>query len=98
MRDLVALLTAILLGVHLLEIAGRRLLLFPAAGDWLRTLAIPRPGLGWLRRRAAAGPKPAAKTDVPGAEPGPAPLSTPPTPATSALARAKAKARGRLER
>jgi len=100
MRDLVIPLTAILLAVHVLEIAGRRLLLFAAAREWMRTIEIPRPRIGWIRRPAAI-PEPgeaASDRSVPPPAPPPIPPAATPKPATSPLARAKAKARSRLER
>ncbi len=95
MRDLVALLTAILLAVHVLEIAGRRLLLFAAVSGRLRAIRIPKPGLAWIRRSPAVAPEPRGPDE--GQSP-PAPPPAPSKPVTSPLARAKAKARGRLER
>ncbi|MEO5823790.1 MAG: hypothetical protein ABIT71_25060, partial [Vicinamibacteraceae bacterium] len=95
MRDLVALVTVILLAVHVLEIGGRRLLLFGAASARLRRFRIPRPGLPWRRRQPAPIPESRVATSNPSPA---APPVVPPTPVTSALARAKAKARSRLER
>jgi Mg-chelatase subunit ChlD len=95
MRDLVALLTAILLAVHVLEIGGRRLLLFAAVREWIRTIELPRPRIAWVRRRPTVAPEPGmAESDR--ATP-PPPVLAPPTPGTSPLARAKAKARRRLD-
>lgn len=98
MRDLVGLLTAFLLLVHVLEIGGRRLLLFAAATERLRRVRMPR--LAWPRRRPApaAVPAPRAAPDDRSAPPviSSAPAASPP--ATSPLERAKAKARSRLER
>ena len=86
---------AILLAVHVLEIAGRRLLLFAAVSGRLRAIRIPKPGLAWIRRSPAVAPEPRGPDE--GQSP-PAPPPAPSKPVTSPLARAKAKARGRLER
>jgi uncharacterized membrane protein len=91
-RDLVLPLTLALLVLHVIEIAGRRLLLFAAASAWLHSLRLPR----WRRGRpqpsvATASPPAAPPQQVPH-EPAP-----PPKPATSPLARAKAKARNRMK-
>jgi Mg-chelatase subunit ChlD len=94
-RDLLLPLTLLLLVAHVVEIAGRRLLLFPAAWAWLRALRIPRPRLAWIQRRGV----PADSSRSPGASASGsvevAPIE-PAKPATSPLARAKAKARGRM--
>jgi Mg-chelatase subunit ChlD len=101
MRDLVIPLIATLLALHVLEIAGRRLLLFAAAREWIRTIEIPRPSLAWVRRRPAVAPEsPVVESDA-AAPPTPVPTTpvpTPPQPGTSPLARAKEKARRRLDR
>ena len=90
-RDLVMPLTLMLLVLHVVEIGGRRLLLFAAARGWLGTIKFPR-----LR---PARPRPqAASTDRPSAPPAGTPPAAPPKPATSPLARAKARARNRMER
>ena len=90
-RDLVIPLTLMLLVLHVVEIAGRRLLLFAAARGWLGTIKFPRLRL--------ARPRPAAASpDRPSAPPAETPPAAPPKPATSPLARAKAKARNRMER
>jgi hypothetical protein len=93
MRDLVIPLTAFLLAMHLLEIGGRRLLLFAAASEWMRTTRLPTPRIPWVRRPTTVPDERRADSDqsLP-----PAPV--PPKPVTSPLARAKAKARSRLER
>jgi Mg-chelatase subunit ChlD len=114
MRDLVAILTAILLAVHVLEIGGRRLLLFAAAREWMRGLTLPWPRFAWARRlrpvaAANAGAEPRAAESAPPSSPPPAapspaapspaaPAPAAPEPAVSPLARAKAKARSRLDR
>ena len=90
-RDLVMPLTLMLLVLHVVEIGGRRLLLFAAARGWLGTIKFPR-----LR---PARPRPqAASPDRPSAPPAGTPPAAPPKPATSPLARAKARARNRMER
>ena len=96
-RDLVIPLTLALLVLHVVEIAGRRLLLFAAARDWLRSLHVPRLRLPRRRRAVVSTPSPAT-ADTPRAEtPHEAPPAPPPKPATSPLARAKAKARDRMK-
>jgi Mg-chelatase subunit ChlD len=95
-RDLVWPLTLALLLLHLVEIGGRRLLLFVAAQQWLRTIRLPR--VRWRRFRRPS-PAPVGTERVPASH-SPASGETlpvaPPKPATSPLARAKAKARGRM--
>jgi hypothetical protein len=95
-RDLVLPLALLLLVLHVIEIGGRRLLLFAAAHEWLRTVRFPRPRLEWLRawpsRRAARGKSAEAPTSASGET---LPLA-PPAPASSPLARAKKKARSRM--
>jgi hypothetical protein len=93
MRDLVIPLTAILLAAHLIEIAGRRLLLFAAARDWMRAVKLPRPRLRW---RPTPAPEPIDAGGDRTLAPPPPPV-IPPKPVTSPLARAKAKARGRVK-
>ena len=64
-RDLVIPLTLMLLALHMIEIAGRRLLLFAAAQEWLRTVRFPRVRLtrrspqseGGRSRAKAASPR-----------------------------------------
>jgi Mg-chelatase subunit ChlD len=95
-RDLVIPLTLALLLLHLVEVAGRRLLLFPAAWAWLGSLKVPP--LRVRRRRPEVVPAPTPATRTPAAEIPREPLPAPPAkPATSPLARAKAKARGRMK-
>lgn len=96
-RDLVVPLTLALLVLHLSEIAGRRLLLFPAASAWLRAVPIPRvPRLPWRRRPPPAADAVTKVHEEPTAAP---PVSPPPKgPTTSAWDRAKAKARDRMRR
>jgi Mg-chelatase subunit ChlD/uncharacterized membrane protein len=99
-RDLVIPLALILLGLHLVEIAGRRLLLFDTAPAWLRARVPSWPQLSdrwsraWRRRPAAESHQvqtPAAAAPAVETQPDPAAVS-------SALARAKSKARSRVER
>jgi hypothetical protein len=94
-RDLVLPLVLLLLVVHVIEIGGRRWLLFDAARRWLRTVRFPR-----LWRRASADPAHGPDVVAP-ARPTPAASiesvgAAPRKPATSPLARAKAKARDRM--
>jgi hypothetical protein len=110
-RELVWPLALLLLALHVAEIAGRRLHLFTAAQEWLRTrlrLRLRWPSLRWLslrrpslRRTAAGGAARPSQTPA-GAEPERVvPDLTRPDqakPAVSALSRAKGKARDRLER
>jgi hypothetical protein len=108
-RDLVLPLALILLCLHVVEIAGRRLLLFAAAPVWLRA-RVPAlmqvwrargPGAGryggWQRpwrRRRPSGPL------APGEAAAAAVVETLPDPGavSDAMARAKSKARSRVER
>jgi hypothetical protein len=99
-RDLVMPLTLTLLLLHVMEIGGRRLLLFAAARAWLQSVRLPRlvaalrRTLPLRRRRPQPAHAPAAPT---GAPPDETPhVAPPPKPATSPLARAKAKARDRM--
>jgi Mg-chelatase subunit ChlD len=100
-RDLVIPLTVALLLMHVAEIAGRRLLLFPAISEWVRSVRIPRPRApAWARRRRSAVAPAAAEVAGVSNEPAvaaPPPIPVPPKPAISPLARAKAKARGRVK-
>ena len=95
-RDLIIPLALAMLILHVVEIAGRRLLLFAAANAWLRSVRLPR-----LTKRRASPPVPAADR-APGvaAQPSASTVETPPTapprPAISPLTRAKAKARDRM--
>ncbi|HEX5070251.1 MAG TPA: VWA domain-containing protein [Vicinamibacterales bacterium] len=105
-RELVIPLALVLLLLHLLEIAGRRLLFFAAAQGWLRTVAVPK--LRWPSRRpaivpppAASAPTRAASATTAAAAAKSAPVAPPPAatrPRTSALERAKGKARDRMGR
>jgi hypothetical protein len=99
-RDLVIPLTLVLLLLHLLEVGGRRLLLFGAVAAWFRTVRPPT--LPRWRSRAPT-PYPASGDAGAGRSPvnrpavsGPQPSAT--KPATTTMARAKAKARERLRR
>jgi Mg-chelatase subunit ChlD len=92
-RDLILPLTLMLLLLHVTEIAGRRLALFPAVQAWLRRVKLPR-----FRRRPrvpVAAPEAAPSEVAPATTPEPTPIA-PAKPATSPLARAKARARNRL--
>ncbi len=100
-RDLVLPLALALLLLHLIEVAGRRLLWFNAAQAWLRSVQLPR--LAWPRRRrpVPSSEPVVAATRPANAEPAAAaaPAEEPPRkPALSPLTRAKAKARGRIDR
>jgi Mg-chelatase subunit ChlD len=109
-RDLVLPLTLALLLLHLIEIGGRRLLLFAAAREWWRHVKLPRPRLPTLRPfgpRPVAAPAPGNPASEPAVVPGDAVVAAaenrsavapPAKPAVSPLARAKARARGRLKR
>jgi Mg-chelatase subunit ChlD len=101
-RDLVIPLTLMLLMLHMTEIAGRRLLLFAAAREWMRKVRFPRVRLPRRRPKGEGGRSPAkAASPVQGQPGGPATPDVPPPvapskPATSPLTRAKAKARNRM--
>jgi hypothetical protein len=91
-RDLIIPLALLVLMLHMLEIAGRRLWLFAAAQSRLRNVRLPK-----LRRPVRVPP---LEETPPGVvkpkEPSPAPAATTtPRPAVSPLARAKARAKGR---
>jgi hypothetical protein len=100
-RDLVIPLALILLLLHLTEIAGRRLLLFAAAPEWLRSHVPSFASVGalWSRlrmpRRVHRRPQPEVAAVAPAAM-----TETVPDPAavSSAMARAKSKAKSRVER
>jgi hypothetical protein len=102
MRDLLIPLAVLLLCLHLVEITGRRLLLFDAAPAWLRARMPSRARLAALRprvrfRRADRPPAPAEEPALahvaPRVEASPDPAAV-----SSAMARAKTKARSRVER
>jgi hypothetical protein len=103
-RDLVIPLTLILLVLHVAEIGGRRLLLFPALGAslraaarrWLRIVRFPRLRRAWPRPPDASADRAGASPDQASVPSGETPPAAPPKPATSPLARAKAKARDRM--
>ena len=101
-RELVVPIALAMLLLHLAEVAGRRLLFFAAAQNWLRTVRVPR--LRWpVRVPAPVGASRQSERPDPVIAARPAPgessrAARPPTPATSALARAKGKARERLGR
>jgi uncharacterized membrane protein len=94
-RELVVPLTLLLLMLHVIEIGGRRLLLFAAAREWLRTVRVPR--LTWRRPRATPAPA-GPRTEESAPAPTGSPQMPPPRrePAESPLARAKQKARRRM--
>lgn len=96
-RDLVWPLALTLLVLHVIEIGGRRLLLFAAVREWWRRVKLPRLRLPkWrFKRPASAQVPPTAPIDV---APDQVARVAPPKPAVSPLARAKARARGRLGR
>ncbi len=91
-RDLVLPLTLALLILHVIEIAGRRLLWFDALTARLIEIRLPR--LVRWRRRRASGTAPVPVSPVVTKAPAP----SPPPNATSALERAKTRARGRMGR
>jgi Mg-chelatase subunit ChlD len=104
-RDLVIPLTLALLVLHMIEIAGRRLLLFDAlwaalakASARLRTVRLPNlrhaPGVKVPERSPVPAPLDGARGRP--AASGASPPAAPPKPATSPLTRAKAKARDRM--
>src|SRR6185436_20269354 len=70
-RELVIPLALMLLTLHVLEIAGRRLLFFAAAQGWLRARSLPR--WRWPSRRVAPAP---ATAGVPVSGPATAPASS----------------------
>ena len=99
-RDAIIPLTLALLVLHVVEIGGRRLLLFAAAREWLRTVRFPNLRRVWPERRgrpagprADAGPGSSQPASVAGEVP---PNLAPSPPRGSPLARAKAKARDRM--
>jgi hypothetical protein len=105
-RDLVIPLALILLFLHLVEITGRRLLLFAAAPAWLRAHVPSLASLGTLgsRLRIPRTPRthrtnPSRPSHQPAAASA-AVTETVPDPAavSSAMARAKSKAKARVER
>jgi hypothetical protein len=85
-RDLVIPLALMLLLLHLMEIAGRRLYLFAAANTWLGSLRVPK--LRLPARRGVAEPV--------ATPPEPATVTPPSKPIESPLSRAKAKAKDRI--
>jgi Mg-chelatase subunit ChlD/uncharacterized membrane protein len=102
-RDLVIPLALMLLLLHLVEIAGRRLLLFAAAPTWLRAHvpSLSSVGAAWSRlripRRARTRPQPEAATAA--AVPVVLTETVPdPDAVSNAMARAKSKAKSRVER
>jgi Mg-chelatase subunit ChlD len=98
LRDLVLPFVLLLLVLHVLEIGGRRWLLFDAALARLRRLRLPRLPR-WRRARAAPAAPAVDDTRAKSPAGGAAAEARPPAlpkPATSPLARAKAKARNRM--
>ena len=103
-RDLILPLTLLLLMMHVMEIGGRRLLLFAAASGWLRSRRLRWPEWRRWRQAVATGeevsaPRPdpvavASQADTP--PPDAAPALDVSTPRESALSRAKSKAKARL--
>jgi hypothetical protein len=97
-RDLVIPLAGLLLLIHVIEIGGRRLLLFAAASAWLRSVRLPALPRPW-RTRQPASPMPVPVEQGARAEAATLPERQPAPPAApreSPLARAKARARDRL--
>jgi Mg-chelatase subunit ChlD len=99
-RDLVIPLALAVLLLHVTEIAGRRLLLFPAVAGWIHAWRMPDLRPRWPR---AAPPEAAPSGDAP-ASTATAPAAvattvrdTEATPASAAMARAKARAKRRLD-
>ncbi len=92
-RDLVLPLALLLLVVHVIEIGGRRWLLFEALRARLRTVRFPR-----LRRRGSAVPehRPEVVSSSVPVSPSIPSAAAAPQPATSPFTRAKAKARDRM--
>jgi Mg-chelatase subunit ChlD len=85
-RDLVVPLALALLLLHVMEIAGRRLMLFAAANSKLQNIRVPS------MKRPVRIPAPKAAMEAVEAKP----AIVPPKPAASPLARAKARARDRI--
>jgi Mg-chelatase subunit ChlD len=96
-RDLVIPLSLLLLLLHLTEIAGRRLFLFAAAEERLRSISLPK--LQLPTRKGPAKPSEFSDSAIVPAEPKEQPEKPAPTPipTTSPLERAKAKARNRIK-
>jgi hypothetical protein len=100
-RDLVIPLALAILLLHVMEIAGRRLLLFPAAAGWIHAWRMPDLRPRWSR---AAPPVDAAPSRDAPASAVAAPVAAAAkmrepaaAPASAAMARAKARAKKRLE-
>jgi Mg-chelatase subunit ChlD len=91
-RDLIIPLALLVLLFHVLEIGGRRLLLFAAAQSRLRGVRMPR-----LRRPVRVPPVEETTPVVQPSKPEPTPTPAAPQPAVSPLARAKARARDRTK-
>jgi len=98
-RDLVIPLTLLLLALHMIEISGRRLLLFIAAREWLRHVRFPSVRLPRRRPKREGEPQAKSASPAPASTDASVDVATPaavPKPALSPLARAKAKARNRM--
>jgi hypothetical protein len=101
-RDLIIPLALAVLLLHVLEIGGRRLLLFAAAHSRLRSVKMPR--LRWPVRvpplektPPVLRPREPAPEPTPSAGPTAPPTTAVPKPAVSPLARAKARAQDRTK-
>jgi Mg-chelatase subunit ChlD len=99
-RDLIVPLAILLLCLHVVEIAGRRLLLFAEAPAWLRARMSSWPRvLSWRpparARRPAASARPVAQ---PAGESPPSETAPDPAAVSSAMARAKSKSKSRVQR
>ncbi|HYR84036.1 MAG TPA: VWA domain-containing protein [Terriglobia bacterium] len=88
-RDLVVPLALMLLLLHVVEIGGRRMLIFAAGNSWLRAMRLPRLRPVRTAPKETVSPAPAAANA--GAQ-----SDATPRPAASPLARAKARARDRM--
>jgi hypothetical protein len=88
-RDLVIPLALMLLLLHVMEIAGRRLYFFAAANTWLGSLRMPKLRLPARRRVAKPVATPQELSESPTVIPPPKPIESP-------LSRAKARARDRI--
>ena len=100
-RDAIIPLTLALLLLHVLEIGGRRLLLFAAIHERLRAVRPPVWRPAWSRGRGQAAGSDGATRDSRPATSGSVPVDTPrgvasPQPHGSPLSRAKARARNRM--
>jgi Mg-chelatase subunit ChlD/uncharacterized membrane protein len=99
-RDLVIPLALAILLLHVAEIAGRRLLVFPALAAWMRTWRMPDLRVRWPVRPVEdpASPRDAAAAPVSATTAAVTrPSETAAPPASASMARAKARARKRLD-